>query len=111
MNVWRDKLHSSEVSGEADLVGLVSSIGNLTLLDGNLNKQASFRPFIEKKPRYDKSNYIITRDLTKIEDWTVEHINARSEWLIAMFDEIFQVDEPSAVLPFTEWYEMQHRRH
>ena len=108
---WISKLHISDGGSDYDSSTIVSSIGNLTLLDEGLNKQASCRPYDEKKLRYEKSNYIVTRDLTKLGDWTADTINARSEWLAEMFDEVFQFNDPINVVPFSDWYNRRNALH
>lgn len=57
---------------------LVERIGNLTLLTRKMNREASDKPFKEKKEIYKEEEKIkITRDLLKMEDFTSESLLER----------------------------------
>lgn len=88
---------------------LVNRPGNLTLLDHKLNIQAQRKPFVEKRDaEYDKSNVYITRDLREFDEWSVDLIDLRTEWLAEMFDHVWSADEGSVtkVVTFSEWSKM-----
>ena len=55
---------------------LIHRIGNLTLT--KMNGEASNDPFSKKKKIYEKSGYLITRELAKKEDWNSAEIKKRS---------------------------------
>lgn len=97
------------VSNDSDAYSqLVNRPGNLTLLDHKLNIQAQRKPFGEKRDsEYDKSNVYITRDLKGFEEWTVNVIDLRTEWLAEMFDLVWSPDVASMakVLTFSDWFE------
>ena len=102
--------HWVEVLGEGNdtdsYTQLVNRPGNLTLLDHKLNIQAQRKPFAEKRDsEYDKSNVYITRDLKEFEEWTVDLIDSRTQWLAAMFDLVWSADEAlsAKALKFSEW--------
>ncbi len=93
---------------------LVNRPGNLTLLDHKLNIQAQRKPFVEKRDsEYDKSNVYITRDLKHFDEWSVDLIDLRTEWLAEMFDLVWSEDEASIaqVVKFSEWRKIPKRAH
>lgn len=59
---------------------LAQRLGNLTLLDEMLNKEASNRPFDQKKANYySKSKIEITKQLCTEDTWDAKRIDARQE--------------------------------
>ena len=55
-------------------------LGNLTLLNERLNKQAATKPFQEKRDCfYKKSKIAIANSLASYEDWTYTTISERQE--------------------------------
>lgn len=52
-------------------------LGNMTLLEGSLNKEKGNAPFSEKKAEYRKSAVGMTRALADIDEWTKEQIEKR----------------------------------
>jgi hypothetical protein len=79
-----------------------------------LNIQAQRKPFVEKRDsEYDKSNVYITRDLKHFDEWSVDLIDLRTEWLAEMFDLVWSEDEASIaqVVKFSEWRKIPKRAH
>ena len=63
---------------------LLQSIGNLTLVTGNLNASMSNRPFHEKRERlYANSLCTLNREIHANNDWDVNEIQERAAKLIA----------------------------
>ena len=60
-----------------DHESVLNRLGNLTLLSARLNQEAKNAPFVEKKQKYAESQLLITRDLTRYEDWDLDSINDR----------------------------------
>ena len=52
-------------------------IGNLTLLSGPLNQGIRNGSFSKKKPAYEASEILITKELNTYDDWNQESINVR----------------------------------
>jgi len=105
---WLEELYGLGKDKYIDYDSLISSVGNLTLLDKGLNLQAQKSPFPLKKKEYKKSTMAITRDLLEIEKWDKETLNLRTQWLVSMFDQIWstKTSKPK-ILSFTEWYQSQ----
>ena len=83
---------------------VVGQIGNLSLLDGGLNIQAQRKPFNEKKLAYEKSTFMISRDLQNFADWNLENIKLRNNWLSEMFEIIWSVEKSKKkVIHFSKW--------
>jgi hypothetical protein len=59
-------------------------LGNLTLLDGTLNKKASNASFRDKKKFYKKSLIQPNQDLLKYDEWTPREIEDRQKALTAL---------------------------
>jgi hypothetical protein len=106
--VWLEELYGLDEDKYVDYDSLISSVGNLTLLDKGLNLQAQKFPFALKKKEYKNSVMAITRDLLEIEKWDKETLNLRTQWLASMFDQIWstKTSKPK-ILSFTEWYQSQ----
>lgn len=69
----------------------VDRIGNLTLLARRLNEKIRNSKFIDKKPEYEKSDLLLTRQLLGYEDWNPAHINERQEWMSGFVKDIWKV--------------------
>ncbi len=93
---WTD-LYSKEQAEK-----LVNTLGNLTLLSGKKNIDASNRPFSEKINIYKgkgidgETSYRITQKIFDTigsdKDWTSEKINLRRYFLINELSKIFEID-------------------
>ena len=105
---WLEELYGLDEDKYVEYDSLISSVGNLTLLDKGLNLQAQKFPFALKKKEYKNSVMAITRDLLEIEKWDKETLNLRTQWLVSMFDQIWstKTSKPK-ILSFTEWYQSQ----
>jgi hypothetical protein len=66
--------------------------GNLTLMDGGLNSSASNLGFVEKLPRYSKSQIGMTTGLLKYDGWGKEQIIARQHQLAEVAKQIWSLD-------------------
>ncbi len=73
-------LQESGLSKE-EAESLINRVGNLTLLSGRRNRQASNKPFSEKKSLYEGSEILMTRNLIEYERWGREEIDKRSIYL------------------------------
>lgn len=80
---------------------VLNSLGNLTLLSGHKNIQASNRNYSEKVEIYKgnsgkgfdgKTSFEITkRILDDYSEWTTENINNRYDWLLKEIERIFEI--------------------
>jgi hypothetical protein len=62
---------------------VVSSLGNLTLLDKELNNELKQKPFVEKTLTYKISNVAMAREINSdFQDWGITEIEFRTEALI-----------------------------
>jgi uncharacterized protein with ParB-like and HNH nuclease domain len=92
---WKDKFSEEEAEN------LVNSLGNLTLLTGKKNIEASNCNFDKKQEIYKgnsgkgfdgKISFEITKEIIdKYEDWTPETISKRYEKLLKEIKEIFKI--------------------
>ena len=57
----------------------VHRLGNLTLLAKLLNQTIRNSEFDAKKPYYEKSDLLITKELVAYDAWNIEAINKRQE--------------------------------
>ena len=81
-------LTESYVSME-EAAQLVPRIGNLTLLSGRKNREASNKPFSAKRANYAASEITMTQQLANYESWSTEQIQDRSKELAAMAAEVY----------------------
>lgn len=89
---WREKFTAENATR------VLNSLGNLTLLSGTKNIQASNRNFSDKQEIYSgkgidgKTSFEITkRVLEENTDWNESSVNTRSEWLKARIKTIFTI--------------------
>jgi hypothetical protein len=68
---------------------LVSRIGNLTLLSGRKNREASNKPFSAKRDSYAASDIPMTRQLASFDRWSEEQIQVRSRKLAELAAEVY----------------------
>ncbi len=59
----------------------VSKIGNMTLLSGKKNISASNNPFNSKREIYKESDFKLTQQLTKLDDFNFLNVTDRSKIL------------------------------
>ena len=59
-------------------------LGNLTFLTAEDNRTADVLDWAEKKKKYEKSDFGMTRELNGIKDWTAEVIEARTNSLAGL---------------------------
>lgn len=68
----------------------VNNIGNLIMLEGNLNVEADNKNYLDKIPIYKKSNYAWVKDFTsKHSSWTNDMIKDRAKEMAALYYNIF----------------------
>jgi len=83
----------SEISSE--YASVVENWGNKTLLDRNINVRIKQKPFELKRdgdegfPGYENAMMGITKDLKKVESWSVEEIKKRNDWIADCFLKIW----------------------
>ena len=64
----------------------VNNIGNLIILEGNLNVEADNKNYLEKIPVYKKSNYVWVKEFTsKHSSWTNDMIKDRAKEMAALY--------------------------
>jgi len=75
---------------------LVPRIGNLTLLSGRKNREASNKPFSSKRANYATSEITMTQQLANYEFWSKEQIQNRSTELAAIAAKVYP--HPSSIV-------------
>lgn len=97
---WKvDGLNWKEYFSDENVNLNINSLGNLTLLSGKKNIRASNRNYLDKKDIYNgkgldgKTSFEITKKVMEDapNEWTVETIKKRKEWLIAQAKAIFDI--------------------
>jgi hypothetical protein len=107
-DAWLDMVFDGDQSQYDDYESVISSIGNLTLLDHGLNKQSQCKPFPDKKTHYKSSTMDVARDLLEFEVWNKETIDLRTLWLSEMFTVLWSSERSkSKVVRFSEWYRLR----
>lgn len=71
---------------------VINRLGNLTLLSKRINVAIKNRDFIEKKPSYEQSEILMTRDLLARNDWNPEAIEERQVALSQRAAQIWPLD-------------------
>jgi len=74
------------------LDNIVYRLGNLSLLEEKLNKEASDKNFIHKKSVYLKSEYKITSKIDKYETWDFDAIKRRQHRLAEIAVSVWKAD-------------------
>ena len=84
------------------------TIGNLALLEPELNAAASNKPFLEKTKYYEKSKVPSTKQLTGTPVWDLDGIADRTQALTRRFLEIWRrpsvagTDDPDYLVPILD---------
>jgi len=68
-----------------------SKIGNLTALEGLLNKKAKYKSFDLKKKYYAQSDFKMAKKLCTYERWSIEKINKRTEKLAKIATKVWKL--------------------
>lgn len=81
---------------EADHQQWIHKIGNLTLISGQKNAQASNGDFNKKKIVYERNgkkvSFDIAKDVLQYKEWNLENLRKRHSFLLAKAKEIWFVD-------------------
>jgi hypothetical protein len=102
---WKSTIFLGNPEEYSEYGALVSEVGNLTLLDFKINIRAQQKSFEDKKKKYHDSVIKLTRDLTKIDIWTKDEIQARTKWLSECFEILWSVDPTNREIhSFSRWY-------
>jgi hypothetical protein len=105
---WLKMVYAGDQSRYLEYEEIITSAGNLTLLDPGLNSKLLNKPFAEKRQEYKKSVLYITTDLSEFERWDESLIDSRTSWLVEAFSGICRAKEPiSEFPPFAQWLEGQ----
>lgn len=101
---WKTALFENNEKLFKEYDSFSSEIGNLTLLDFKLNMSIKQSDFGVKKVKYHNSTIRITQDLENIENWTWKLVQARTDYIVESFNQIFSIDSIDSQLPpFHEW--------
>lgn len=91
----KDTYWTSRFSSE-DHERLVHKLGNLTLISGQKNSQASNGDFDKKRAAYEKNgksvSFDIAKDVLQYKEWNLENLRKRHNFLLAKAKEIWFVD-------------------
>ena len=102
---WLDDLFSGNKDLFREYDRLVKEAGNLTLLDPTINVGIGQDSFLDKKKQYKKSVFYITTNLSDLQAWRQEHIEARTEWVAECFNAIWALDkQKEKIADFDEWF-------
>ncbi len=86
----------SEISSE--YASLVENWGNKTLLDRTINLRVKQRNFEAKRDGtenftgYTHTMLGITKDLARLDDWSIDEVKRRNEWIAECFIKIWSVE-------------------
>ncbi len=81
---------------DEEIESLTSRIGNMLLLETNLNRHIGNSPYSIKRPAYAKSALHSPRDLAEIcEDWTPDRIDVRQQEMARTATSIWRVSQLS----------------
>jgi hypothetical protein len=102
--VWQDSVMAGAAKDD-DYVSIVSSIGNLTLLEKTMQKKDRNKSFIDKSNVFQASSFEVSSDIANFTDWSHELIKNREDWLCQAFDLLFSSEKfEGSIEPFSEWY-------
>ena len=78
-NTWFDIEHIHANADEQVAIDdkLQNSIGNLVMLEGEINRSISNKPFSEKKKQYIKSKYASVQKISQYDKWDTEEAEKR----------------------------------
>jgi hypothetical protein len=82
---WRDSWRDSDREVWTHL------IGNLCILNGKKNASASNLDFADKQAKYSKTIFPLTKDITKLDQWTPNECEARHAKLLDQCRKIFSI--------------------
>lgn len=77
---------------EEDMECIKHNIGNLTLLEKELNIKNSNKPFVDKKDGYNSEQIIITKELKDLEQWNLETYNDRLKFYQDIASKIYVIE-------------------
>lgn len=113
---WALEFLGQDNPHELDWADEVSKLGNLTLLDPEINWKIRNWPFEDKQAEYQKGSTKITDDLLPanlraLHDplpnniWHVDDVTLRTSWLLESFELLFSAEKPErgAIKSFTTW--------
>jgi hypothetical protein len=87
--VWTEYLDV----GKEEYQDYKNRLGNLTILEERLNKEASDNPYEEKKTVYKNSGYGMTEEIAdKYEEWSIENIQERTEDMAEIATDIWNFE-------------------
>jgi hypothetical protein len=85
---WRKSFNIEEDAQES----YIGRLGNMTLLDAKLNKQASNKPYSDKQnDYYSQSDFTITKELLKVPNWTAKLVDKRQAELYIAARKIWDI--------------------
>lgn len=88
-NGWEDFL-------DATLDEAIYRLGNLTILEENLNREAANKDFKEKREIYKKSIFEITRRVAEENDtWNMDRLAMRQRWMARQAKTIWRISQLS----------------
>ncbi|MDW8395082.1 MAG: DUF262 domain-containing HNH endonuclease family protein [Anaerolineae bacterium] len=83
-----------EAFEDRDLEHFVYRLGNMTILERDLNKEAGNKPYQAKLAIYRKSKLRLTQKLAEdYEEWTPEALNARQRGLAKLAQAVWRIDQ------------------
>lgn len=81
---------------EQDIEDNVYRIGNMTILEANINREIQNREYEIKKPAFAQSEFQITKNIVKnYDDWDASNINSRQKQLAKMATSIWRIPQLS----------------
>lgn len=88
-HILKESVDPNEISRE--FYSSLHKLGNLTLTGKRVNSRLKNADFEDKRERYQKSPYFITREVGKSEHWKKEDFNSRQEKFISDLEKIFEI--------------------
>lgn len=74
----------SKKGEQEELASNVEQIGNLTLLEKNLNRDLEDKDFSKKRDTYKKSKFGLTQRVADLDQWTSEDLRKRTRELATL---------------------------
>ncbi|WP_289022011.1 DUF262 domain-containing HNH endonuclease family protein [uncultured Salegentibacter sp.] len=86
-----EHMHAEQDKTKAIDISEIGMIGNLILMEENLNGKLGNRPFKKKKPHYLSSKIQLDEYIKDADDWDAEEIRTRTNYIAdKLFDEVFK---------------------
>ncbi|MEZ0322816.1 MAG: DUF262 domain-containing HNH endonuclease family protein [Hydrogenothermaceae bacterium] len=80
----------------------VDKIGNLTILEADINKRIRNKPFEFKKSEYRNSRLLLPKEISKNENWDFDSIDERGKYLAQLAIQVWNLDLDPNIVVFSQ---------